>query len=87
MPQHDGDVGNRLNLWRGFGVKAIKPDGKSGRGCAKFLDFMRDIICSGNEEDFDYLMQARSHHPSEAHPQRGRARPANEGGGLRQGLL
>ena len=24
MPQHDGDVGNRLNLWRGFGVKAIK---------------------------------------------------------------
>ena len=28
MPQHDGDVGNRLNLWRGFGVKAIKPDGK-----------------------------------------------------------
>ena len=56
MPQHDGDVGNRLNLWRGFGVKAIKPDGKSGaEGCQKFLDFMRDIICSGNEAHFDYL--------------------------------
>ena len=25
MPQHDGDVGNKLNLWRGFGVKAAKP--------------------------------------------------------------
>ena len=56
MPRHDGDVGDRLNLWRGFGVKAIKPDGKSGaEACAKFLDFMRDIICSGNEADFDYL--------------------------------
>ncbi|MCP2214243.1 hypothetical protein AB7M42_008796 [Bradyrhizobium diazoefficiens] len=49
MPQHDGDVGNRLNLWRGFGVKPVKGD------CSKFLDFMRDIICSGNETNFDYL--------------------------------
>ena len=58
MPQHDGDVGNRLNLFRGFGVKAIKPDGKSGAaGCQKFLDFMRDIICSGNEAHFDYLLK------------------------------
>ena len=58
MPQHDGDVGDRLNLWRGFGVKAIKPDGKSGaEACAKFLDFMRDIICSGNEAHFDYLLK------------------------------
>ena len=29
MPQHDGDVGNRLNLWRGFGVKAIKPTARA----------------------------------------------------------
>ena len=35
MPRHDGDVGNRLNLWRGFGVKAIKPDGKSGPRLAR----------------------------------------------------
>ena len=55
-PQHDGDVGNKLNLWRGFGVTAVKPDGTSGAaGCQKFLDFMRTIICSGNEEHFDYL--------------------------------
>ncbi len=58
MPQHDGDVGNRLNLFRGFGVKAVKPDGTSGAaGCQKFLDFMRVIICSGNEAHFDYLLK------------------------------
>ena len=56
MPQYDGDVGSRLNLFRGFGVTAVKPDGKSGAaGCQNFLDFMRDIICNGNEEHFDYL--------------------------------
>ena len=56
MPQHDGDIGNRLNLWRGFGVKPIKPDGKSGAaGCNKFLEFMRDVICNGDEATFDYL--------------------------------
>ncbi len=56
VPRHDGDVGNRLNLWRGFGVKPVKPEGKSGAaGCNKFLDFMLKIICSGNEEHFDYL--------------------------------
>ena len=58
MPQHNGDVGNRLNLWRGFGVKAIKPDGTSGAaGCRKFLDFMLNIICSGIEAHFDYLLK------------------------------
>jgi hypothetical protein len=30
MPRQDGDAGNRLNLWRGFGVNPIKPDGTSG---------------------------------------------------------
>ena len=59
MPRHDSDVGNRLNLWRGFGVKAIKPaPGSRGfAGLLKFLDFMRDIICSGNQEHFDYLVK------------------------------
>ena len=33
MPWHDGDVGNKLNLWRGFGVKPVKGD------CSKFLGF------------------------------------------------
>jgi hypothetical protein len=58
MPQHDGDVGNRLNLWHGFGVKAIKPFGASGEaGCRSFLGFMRTIICGGDEEHFDYLVK------------------------------
>jgi hypothetical protein len=58
MPRHDGDVGNLLNLWHGFGVRAIKPDGTSGAaGCQKFLDFMLRVICSGNEEHFDYLLK------------------------------
>src|SRR5258708_11225090 len=57
MPHHGiGVVGNMLNLWRGYGVDEIKPDGKRGAaGCDKFLSFMRDVICSGNEEHFDYL--------------------------------
>jgi len=59
MPQHNKDtVGNRMNLWRGYGVRAIKPDGKSGaQGCDKFLAFMRDVICGGNAEHFDYLVK------------------------------
>ena len=48
MPQHDERVvGKRLNLFNGFGVKPIKPDGKSGAaGCDKFLDFMLNVMCS-----------------------------------------
>jgi hypothetical protein len=56
MPRHEGDTGTKLNLWRGFGVKAAKPAGKTGaQGCPKFLDFMLVIICNGNQEHFEYL--------------------------------
>jgi hypothetical protein len=56
MPSHDGDLGNRLNLWNGFGVKPEKPARSSGAaGCELFLDFMLNVICSGSEEHFDYL--------------------------------
>jgi Family of unknown function (DUF5906) len=57
MPQHEEkQVGNRLNLWNGYGVKAIKPDGTSGAaGCNLFQDFMLKVICGGNAEHFDYL--------------------------------
>ena len=58
MPKHDGDVGDRLNLWRGFGVKATKPAGKNaGDDCARFLCFMLNVICSGNKMDFEYLLK------------------------------
>jgi hypothetical protein len=57
-PKHDGDAGNRLNLWNGFGVRPIKPAGTSAEaGCKKFLDFMFKIICNGNEAHFDYLLK------------------------------
>lgn len=47
-----------LNKWRGFAVQARKPDGASGAsGCKLFLDHGLKIICSGNEEHFDYLMK------------------------------
>jgi hypothetical protein len=61
MPHSDAEVVNgRRNLWRGFGVADRKPDGKSGEaGCKLFLDHMRTILCSGNEEHFDYF---RKHH-------------------------
>ena len=59
MPERDEDVVNdTLNLWHGFGVPARKPEGKSGAaGCKLFLDHGLKIICSGNEEHFDYLMK------------------------------
>jgi hypothetical protein len=59
MPKRDGDVGNKLNLWNGFGFKPIKPaPGSSAEaGCQKFLDFMFNIICSGSKENFDYLIK------------------------------
>jgi hypothetical protein len=59
MPKRDGDFGNKLNLWRGFGCKPIKPapGSRAEAGCQKFLDFMRDIICSGNDVDFQYLLR------------------------------
>ena len=56
MPRHEGDTSTKLNLWRGFGVKAAKPAGKTGaQGCPKFLDFMLVIICNGSQEHFEYL--------------------------------
>lgn len=58
MPQFDRDHHDKLNLWRGYGVKAIKPDSGSGvSGCDKFLVFMRDVICSSDKEQFDYLLK------------------------------
>ena len=59
MPQYDVDVvGDTLNLWQGFSVPARKPEGKSGAaGCNLFLEHGLKIICSGDEEHFDYLMK------------------------------
>jgi hypothetical protein len=57
MPrQNKKVVGNKLNLWNGYGVQPIKPDGKSGAaGCKLFLDFMHGVICNKNDDHFEYL--------------------------------
>ena len=59
MPRRDEKVvGNKLNLWTGFGVEAVKPDGQSGAaGCKLFLDFARDVICDSDEAVFDFLIK------------------------------
>ena len=59
MPERDEDVVNdALNLWQGFAVSPVKPAGKSGEaGCKLFLDHGSKIICSGNEDHFDYLIK------------------------------
>jgi hypothetical protein len=52
MPSTDARVvDNKLNLWNGFGVKPV------AGACELFLEFMRDVICSGNQEHFDYLQK------------------------------
>jgi hypothetical protein len=60
MPECNETVvnGDTLNMWSGFGVEARKPNGYSGaRGCRLLLDHGRKIICSGNEEHYDYLIK------------------------------
>ncbi len=60
MPSRDEEIvnGNTLNLWLGFSVAARKPEGKSGKaGCQLLLDHGLKIICSGDEQHFDYLMK------------------------------
>jgi hypothetical protein len=59
MPKHDEKVvKDKLNLWHGYGVNAVKPAGKSGAaGASRFLEFALDVICSGNEEHYDYLIK------------------------------
>lgn len=60
--QYDGlvfspryDVPGYFNLFQGFGTKAI--DGC----CDRFIDFMFDVICSGNSELFDYQWNWLAH--------------------------
>jgi hypothetical protein len=50
--------GDTLNLWTGFRVAARKPEGKSGAaGCQLFLNHCREVICSGDDEHYDYLIK------------------------------
>jgi hypothetical protein len=60
VPTCDADVvdGTTMNLWQGFKVAARKPDRTSGaKGCSLFLDHALKIICSGDEEHYEYLIK------------------------------
>ena len=89
MPDRDEDVvGDTLNLWQGFGVAARKPEGKSGAaGCNLFLDHGLKIICSGNEEHFDYLMKREAFIAQRRTRSEIAVGTAYRRGGHRQGLL
>jgi Family of unknown function (DUF5906) len=49
-PKDYGPGRDVLNLWKGFGVKAIKGD------CSKFLLHLMTVVCNGDEECFNYLV-------------------------------
>jgi hypothetical protein len=42
--------GNAYNLWRGFNCSAVQGD------CDLYLDLLRNTICSGNQEHYEYLL-------------------------------
>lgn len=44
------DVEGFYNLWRGFAVQSIAGD------CSMYLTHLRDVICRGNAEHFNYLI-------------------------------
>jgi hypothetical protein len=44
------EVGNAYNLWKGFACEALPGD------CDLFITHIRENVCSGNKEWFDYLM-------------------------------
>lgn len=49
MPQ--GDKPGVYNLWRGFAVQPVPGD------CSLYLDHIKNNVCSGNEEYFQYLIK------------------------------
>jgi hypothetical protein len=57
MPQHEAEVvGNVLNMFEGLPIQPRKPEGRSAAsGCQLLLDHGFKIMCSGNEEHWDYL--------------------------------
>jgi hypothetical protein len=46
------DAGRNFNLWRGWGMKADQYG-----HCELFLDHIRDVLCDGDANLFDYIIQ------------------------------
>jgi hypothetical protein len=49
-PSKDYHYGGKYNLFKGYKVAAREGD------CSIFLDYMKDIICSGNQRDYEFLI-------------------------------
>lgn len=48
----DREIEGAYNLWKGFACEAIP-----GSNHEPFLNHLRDVVCSGNEEHYDYLIK------------------------------
>lgn len=46
-----GDVGNKLNVFRGFPEHSVP-----AKSCQKFLDFIREVICEGDDYHYRYVI-------------------------------
>lgn len=51
----DFNVDHDYNLYRGFAI-VPDPDPQPARRCSKFLTHVRDIVCSGNAEHTEFLL-------------------------------
>jgi hypothetical protein len=49
-PSRVGNYDGFYNLFKGYKIAAREGD------CSIFLDYMREIICSGNERDYEFLV-------------------------------
>jgi hypothetical protein len=44
---------NKLNLWTGFALTPLAPDDKVN----VIMKYIKDIVCSGNDDNYNYLIQ------------------------------
>ena len=44
-----------LNLWQGWGLEPVEGD------CSQYLDFVHEVICSGEDEVYEYIMNWAAH--------------------------
>ena len=54
-PNNVGLRDNYLNMWRGWGVEPVEGD------TSLFTDHLREVICSGNQDHYEYLMGWLAH--------------------------
>lgn len=55
---HDDDrLRGKLNLWRGWGVQPSSlPWQEARNGCSMWLSHLRDVVCDGDQELYDWII-------------------------------